>query len=704
MSYGSNTPVASRVRDIIAVTLLLVVVWALHGALLPWRGGPTVHLVFDSYDFSYPFVVFMNRCLRAGVWPAWNPFEFVGTQFWGNLQSLLFNPPTLIAATFSDVTVAGFQALQVAQVALGGLGMFVWTRARTDSAFAGLVVGILFVGGGGVVNLFSHHALLALYCLLPWPFALFRLWLKQRRMRYLALTAFAIASWLVTSYPSQLGYYCVAFVAYYAMVRAPALRRRDERPALAREWLFLGVIAPALASIHLVPAIAWLQQLSRGHGIPLDVIRSRLGHPPQLFSIVFGGLATAGEWSAMPDPSLRDYAVGLVAMFAALYAVARPTWRRLVALAAVAACCDLMMEHSLLLPLVHRISRLTANSLYPAVEFGTLVCFILLTLAGDGLAEMMNGPWSSRRTAIAAGGCAVVLAAFFAYALPQYPRFRADAVAWSTRIARPLETAAALIAAALAARRFLGEPGRLAACLLLLVVAANDAHVNVATNSVVMYYPGFGAEPALTPPASYVDLKTRIARRGTFPAVSHQNLVAGWRADGGFDASTTRLTTWALATPAVRTVLLDPRPAFVADEATTVADPGTVALFAGQRIVAALPTGTVIEARSSPETKVDVVRYSINDAGYSVVSPAPVLVVFNELALPGWTVLVDGNPHPLLTANGCFRAVAVPAGSHAVSFRFTPPGARLGVLITATGLLLAFAFLAASRRNRPRPR
>lgn len=69
-------------------------------------------------------------------------------------------------------------------------------------------------------------------------------------------------------------------------------------------------------------------------------------------------------------------------------------------------------------------------------------------------------------------------------------------------------------------------------------------------------------------------------------------------------------------------------------------------------------------------------------------------LVYRELAMPGWTVAVDGRGRALTGGHGPFLAVAVPAGSSRVHFSYAPPhellalGAFLvsGIALTASGL------------------
>jgi hypothetical protein len=57
------------------------------------------------------------------------------------------------------------------------------------------------------------------------------------------------------------------------------------------------------------------------------------------------------------------------------------------------------------------------------------------------------------------------------------------------------------------------------------------------------------------------------------------------------------------------------------------------------------------------------IRVQTENAGWLVVS---------ELDFPGWQAELDGNAVPIHRANGLFRAVCVPAGTHELSFIFKP--------------------------------
>ena len=79
-------------------------------------------------------------------------------------------------------------------------------------------------------------------------------------------------------------------------------------------------------------------------------------------------------------------------------------------------------------------------------------------------------------------------------------------------------------------------------------------------------------------------------------------------------------------------------------------------------------------------------------AGYAVVASS---------AAPGWRAEVDGQPAEALTADVLRRAVAIPAGTHAIRWTYQLPGLAAGAACALAGVLGLIA-LAVLGRSRPR--
>lgn len=89
-----------------------------------------------------------------------------------------------------------------------------------------------------------------------------------------------------------------------------------------------------------------------------------------------------------------------------------------------------------------------------------------------------------------------------------------------------------------------------------------------------------------------------------------------------------------------------------------------------------------------------ITRYENNKVDLSVTMQRAGLLVLSDSIYPGWKATVDGKDAEVLRADGLFRAVALPAGSHEVKFSFVPASLLIGFGISLVSLiaLIAFAF------------
>jgi hypothetical protein len=101
-----------------------------------------------------------------------------------------------------------------------------------------------------------------------------------------------------------------------------------------------------------------------------------------------------------------------------------------------------------------------------------------------------------------------------------------------------------------------------------------------------------------------------------------------------------------------------------------------------------LETTPGIAPEPDSTSSVRVVHYGLNDIDVHTQSRSPQILVLSDNYYPvGWSAYVDGQPTTTYRANFCFRAVAVPAGSHGVEFRMQSRGFSLGLWTTAAGAL-----------------
>jgi hypothetical protein len=100
--------------------------------------------------------------------------------------------------------------------------------------------------------------------------------------------------------------------------------------------------------------------------------------------------------------------------------------------------------------------------------------------------------------------------------------------------------------------------------------------------------------------------------------------------------------------------------------------------------------------KADPAASIKLVDYKINDLKYESNASSEQLAVFSEIYYKDWNVYVDGELKPYFPANWVLRAMRVPAGKHAIEFKFEPKKYFLGEKISLASSIALFIFLGVS--------
>jgi hypothetical protein len=109
-----------------------------------------------------------------------------------------------------------------------------------------------------------------------------------------------------------------------------------------------------------------------------------------------------------------------------------------------------------------------------------------------------------------------------------------------------------------------------------------------------------------------------------------------------------------------------------------------------------------IETDQALGGKANIVRDSNNEVVIDASLAGSGFLVLTDSHYPGWRVYVDGSERKLLKANYFFRAVALPAGKHRVSFVYDPVSFKIGAAVStlSAGLLMMISIIIYFRRKR----
>jgi uncharacterized membrane protein YfhO len=93
------------------------------------------------------------------------------------------------------------------------------------------------------------------------------------------------------------------------------------------------------------------------------------------------------------------------------------------------------------------------------------------------------------------------------------------------------------------------------------------------------------------------------------------------------------------------------------------------------------------------QSNAKILKYNAEHVVIQTNSDTPGYLVLTDSNYPGWIATVDGQPVPIETAYGLFRASALPAGHHTIEYIFDPPSLKQGAAISSIALATWLTFL-----------
>ncbi len=110
-------------------------------------------------------------------------------------------------------------------------------------------------------------------------------------------------------------------------------------------------------------------------------------------------------------------------------------------------------------------------------------------------------------------------------------------------------------------------------------------------------------------------------------------------------------------------------------------------------------SGTIASSSSDESSTVQIITETPQHIVFKVSGAAPYLVL-DSAYYPGWKATVNGTPQPVYRANYAFSAIPLQPGENTVEFYYDPESVKIGLALTAGGLLAIVTGLVVWRRGR----
>lgn len=705
-----------------------IVLVALFPIVRPFLSNE-IFIFRDHYDYFSPLRHFTAAQLKSGLLPLWNPYNGSGERWLANPQTGVFYPPTWIflAAPFTRAYLL-FLALHLIVLSVGTYVLF----RRWVSTVSGVMGAVFVTLSGPTLSLLDINNNLASFAWFPW---ILNAALDLRIGRPFA----RIHSVIVLSLAFLGGEPVLAAVASAAFVLV-ALAGTRWVPRRAVSVILIAMVSMLLVAVQLLPFLELMRGSDRISGLAPSAVWANSLHPGDWFSIavaprapgtVFVFLATSQSY--IVSLYLGGFVlVGLMALVIGAPSlpagIRRVAWVFLLMFAVVV----LLGAGRFLPPLQELMTAAHLNvSRYPArfAPFGAFALVFLATLGLDclkkfdgrrrlilvttaGLAAWVAYAWffpteqKSILSVLAAMGSTgmilIVMAATprlmraegWSYALalvaaidllsaagPLLMSARWDPTSPYERIVDPRGKLIRLPDASLSTDGGRGAPFQREQWLsgyLNLYLPRFDASTSAPVvpenylriHDAALYGPRFDLLDFLS--ARYL-LTTRPLPPVGYRPVELAGKVHVYRSE----RSLPMISLWVAARKSP-------------DQEAAVATVLASGFDARSEIVITGSEGLEAERDPADSLKARIFRSEISPRGVSVdiYTSRPILLSVNQLDAPGWRVELNGSEAVNLRANGIFRAVRVPAGTHHVVWSYDPHELKTGAILSSLALVL----------------
>jgi hypothetical protein len=282
----SRRATALSIASVIIFVSAAYAAWLLTGQVVPW----------DSKNHFYPMFRFLADALQHGEIPSWNPYHFGGYPAIADPQSLIFTPSMVLFALIAPLaSLQMFDAVILAHLCFGGLGVLAIFRHRRWHPAAAVFAALIFMLGGSASGRLQHTGMIISYAFFPIALLLLEIMLERRSYRYAAI--FGVFAAFMTLGRDQVAYLMALILIgraiwLIAAARDPGVYLRGRLGPLALS----GFLAAALM---LVPVLLTMQFLGTSNrpGIAFGVAAAGSLAPVNLITLLIPNFFGSLDWN-----------------------------------------------------------------------------------------------------------------------------------------------------------------------------------------------------------------------------------------------------------------------------------------------------------------------------------------------------------------------------------------------------------------------
>ncbi|MBM3403741.1 MAG: YfhO family protein [Bacteroidetes bacterium] len=282
-------------------------------------------LKYDMIDIIYPWRYFASECLKNGLLPIWNPYQYLGYPIGADPAS--WYPVAWIIGFFHGYDIYAISFEFVLHIFLAGIGMYQLLRFLGHEARISLIIAMAYMMSGFMVGNAQHFSWVVSATWLPFILRYYlALGMQGNLLNVFRLSFFSFL--FITggylAFALILGYLLLTLYIFF-LIRF--LRNKNRTEAL--RYTALNLLTPALVvMLSAIPLVAFssiLPFMDRGGGVTLAQAQFCPLSPQSLVSLISPFSVVRDMEFFDTDLSTSNFYLGLIPLvFVVMFLLTRP--------------------------------------------------------------------------------------------------------------------------------------------------------------------------------------------------------------------------------------------------------------------------------------------------------------------------------------------------------------------------------------------